>query len=73
MLDRALDEILDLLGNPAEPRPWKPRGLVVGDVQSGKTATYAGLINKASDAGYRMVILLAGTLEKRAPPDAGAT
>jgi Z1 domain len=62
-LDRALDEILDLLGNPVERHPWKRRGLVVGDVQSGKTATYAGLINKASDAGYRMVILLTGTLE----------
>lgn len=62
-LDRALDEILDLLGNPEEERPWRRRGLVVGEVQSGKTATYAGLINKASDAGYRMVVLLTGTLE----------
>ena len=62
-LDQSLNEILDLLGNPAEARPWRRRGLVVGDVQSGKTATYAGLINKASDAGYRMVILLTGTLE----------
>lgn len=62
-LNRNLDEILNLLGDPENPRPWKRRGLVVGDVQSGKTATYAGLINKASDAGYRMIILLTGTLE----------
>ena len=62
-LNNTLDEILDLLGNPANQQPWKRRGLVVGDVQSGKTATYAGLINKASDAGYRMIILLTGTLE----------
>lgn len=62
-LDQSLDEILDLLRDPSKPAPWKRRGLVVGDVQSGKTATYAGLINKASDAGYRMIILLTGTLE----------
>ena len=62
-LDRATDEILNLLGNPNEKEPWKRRGLVVGDVQSGKTATYAAVIAKAADAGYRMVVLLTGTLE----------
>lgn len=62
-LDRSLNDLLDLLGDPTKPTPWSRRGLVVGDVQSGKTATYAGLINKASDAGYRMIILLTGTLE----------
>ncbi len=35
----------------------------MGDVQSGKTASYAGLICKAADADYRMIILLTGTLE----------
>jgi hypothetical protein len=62
-LDRSMDELLDLLGNPTSAGSWKRRGLVVGDVQSGKTASYSALICKASDAGYRMVILLAGTLE----------
>jgi Z1 domain len=62
-LDRSTDELLDLLGDPTRPGPWKRRGLVVGDVQSGKTASYAALICKAADAGYRMVILLTGTLE----------
>ena len=62
-LDQATNDLLDLLGNPAEPIAWKRRGLVVGDVQSGKTASYAALICKAADAGYRMVILLTGTLE----------
>jgi hypothetical protein len=62
-LHRSNDELLDLLGNPEKPGPWKRRGLVVGDVQSGKTASYAALICKAADAGYRMVILLTGTLE----------
>ncbi len=62
-LDRSMDELLDLLGDPAANGSWKRRGLVVGDVQSGKTASYAALICKSADAGYRMVILLAGTLE----------
>ncbi len=62
-LDRSMDELLDLLGDPTANGSWKRRGLVVGDVQSGKTASYAALICKAADAGYRMVILLAGTLE----------
>jgi hypothetical protein len=62
-LDRSMDELLDLLGDPVVNGSWKRRGLVVGDVQSGKTASYAALICKAADAGYRMVILLAGTLE----------
>jgi hypothetical protein len=61
--DRATDEILDLMGNPAQDLTWKRRGLVMGDVQSGKTATYAGLICKAADAGYRFIVLLTGTIE----------
>ncbi len=40
--------------------PDKKKGLVVGDVQSGKTANYLGLINMAFDYGYRIVVLLAG-------------
>jgi hypothetical protein len=62
-LDRSMDELLDLLGDPTLSGSWKRRGLVVGDVQSGKTASYSALICKAADAGYRMVILLAGMLE----------
>lgn len=62
-LDRSSDELLDLLGNPETKTAWQRRGLVVGDVQSGKTAAYAGLICKAADAEYRMIILLTGTLE----------
>lgn len=62
-LDRSMDELLDMLGDPEAGGSWKRRGLVVGDVQSGKTASYGSLICKAADAGYRMVILLAGTLE----------
>lgn len=38
----------------------KKRGMVIGDVQSGKTANYLGLINMACDYGYRVIVLLAG-------------
>ena len=61
--DELTDEILDLAGDPTRPGPWARRGLVLGDVQSGKTGTYLGLFNKAADAGYRLFILLAGNTE----------
>ena len=54
------DEILDLAGNPEAEGEWSRRGLVVGHVQSGKTANYVGLINKAADAGYKLIVLIAG-------------
>lgn len=59
-LDEVTDQILDLSGDPADEGSWSRRGLVVGHVQSGKTANYVGLINKAADAGYRLIILIAG-------------
>lgn len=40
--------------------PVDVKGLVVGYVQSGKTANYSALIAKAADVGYRLVIVLAG-------------
>jgi hypothetical protein len=57
-------KILELSGNPEANGVWSRRGLVVGDVQSGKTANYLGLFNLAADAGYRIIILLAGHTEK---------
>lgn len=57
------NEILDMLGNPANINPWKRHGLVMGDVQSGKTANYTALCNKAMDSGYRVIIILAGSQE----------
>lgn len=52
--------ILEVLDDPERPGSWDWRGLVVGDVQSGKTASYAGVVNRAADAGYRIIIVLAG-------------
>jgi hypothetical protein len=62
-LDKVTDDILDLCGDPGGDAGWPRRGLVMGDVQSGKTSNYTGLICKAADAGYRLIILLTGTLE----------
>jgi Z1 domain len=52
--------VLEMLDDPQREGPWDWRGLVVGDVQSGKTAHYAGVINRAADAGYRVIVVLAG-------------
>lgn len=62
-LGQVSDDILDLCGNPAEEGIWKRKGLIVGDVQSGKTSNYLALCNKAADAGYKLIILLTGTVE----------
>lgn len=63
--EKTLVELMNCLSNPnLDPDvPIFRRGLVIGDVQSGKTATYGGLICKAADAGYKVVILLTGTTE----------
>ena len=58
--DELTDEVLSRLENPAREGPWDRRGMVVGQVQSGKTSNYIGLICKAVDAGYRVIIILAG-------------
>lgn len=59
-LDRSTDRVLGLLEDPLRNGPWDRRGLVVGHVQSGKTGHYTGLICKAADAGYKIIIVLAG-------------
>jgi hypothetical protein len=60
-LNDATDDILALLEDPHRTDAWDRRGLVVGHVQSGKTSNYSGLICKAADAGYKIIIVLAGT------------
>jgi hypothetical protein len=59
-LHATTDFVLERLENPARPGPWDRRGLVVGHVQSGKTGHYTGLICKAADAGYKIIVVLAG-------------
>lgn len=58
-IDRSSTEVVSLLENPAQSS-FRGRGLVVGYVQSGKTANMTATIAKAVDAGYRFIIVLAG-------------
>lgn len=44
-IDAATDEMMDLLSNPKSSYEFQRRGLVIGDVQSGKTSTYLALMN----------------------------
>lgn len=62
-LGQVSDEIVDYLGDPKSKHDFQRRGLVLGDVQSGKTANYTAICNKAADTGYRVIIILAGTME----------
>lgn len=59
-ISRTTNKILAALDDPMRDGSWDRRGLVVGEVQSGKTANYIGLICKAADAGYKLIIVLAG-------------
>lgn len=58
--DEVTDKVLDRLGDPNNTSGWSRRGMVVGHVQSGKTQNYTGLICKAADAGYRLIVVIAG-------------
>jgi hypothetical protein len=59
-VDRLTDRILDSLFDPTKNVIIDKRGLVVGQVQSGKTSNYTGLICKAADSGFKLIIVLAG-------------
>jgi hypothetical protein len=62
-IDEDTDKILELIGDPSSNTGWDRRGLVVGDVQFGKTSNYSALACKAADAGYKIIIVLAGIHE----------
>ena len=61
-IDNITDKIVDHLEDPHKDGSWERRGLVVGHVQSGKTANYIGVMCKAADAGYKVIIVLGGLL-----------
>ena len=60
--DNITDKILDHLEDPHKVGAWERRGLVVGHVQAGKTENYIGVMCKAADAGYKIIIVLGGLL-----------
>jgi len=59
-LDDTSEKVLRQLGNP-HGDDFDIRGLVLGHVQSGKTANFTAVIAKAVDAGYRLVVVFSGT------------
>jgi len=63
-IDQVTDRIVGFLQDPSIEGSWSRIGLVMGQVQSGKTANYIGVIGKAADAGYKLIIVLAGLNNK---------
>ncbi len=55
--------IVERLADPERSSAYQAKGLVVGYVQSGKTANFTGVVAKAVDAGYRLIIVLTGTTD----------
>jgi hypothetical protein len=62
-LDLNTTRIVERLADPEREDAYQAKGLVVGYVQSGKTANFTGVAAKAVDAGYRLIIVLTGTTD----------
>ena len=63
-LESTCEKVLARCANPKTTANKElKKGLVIGDVQSGKTSNYLGLMNMAYDYGYKIVVLLAGTTD----------
>lgn len=62
-VDCDTNNILGHLADPQSTASQQKKGLVIGDVQSGKTSNYAGLICKAADCGYKIIIVITGVLD----------
>ncbi len=58
-LDRASTQVVSRIAPPGMPA-IRTRGLVVGYVQSGKTANFTAVIAKAADVQYRLFVVLSG-------------
>jgi len=58
-IDTDTDIVMNNIENP-DINNFNRYGMVVGHVQSGKTANYAALICKAADAGYKFIVVIAG-------------
>jgi hypothetical protein len=62
-LEETTTDVIRRLTEPTRPEVRQTKGLVVGYVQSGKTANFTGVVARAVDAGYRLIIVLTGTIE----------
>jgi hypothetical protein len=61
-VDSVAEESLRIIGKtkPIGHMEFQCRGLVVGYVQSGKTANFTAVASRAADVGYRLIIVLSG-------------
>ena len=67
-IDYETDQIIKKFPKPSENESINKKGLIIGYVQSGKTANFTHLISKASSIGYKFIVVLAGmtdTLRKQ--------
>lgn len=62
-MNQKTNRVIELCGDPLSPEPFDRRGMVMGDVQAGKTGNYTALVSKAADVGYRVIIIIAGIHE----------
>lgn len=62
-LEDSTGSVVERLADPTAETAYQAKGLVIGYVQSGKTANFTGVIAKAADAGYRLIIVLGGMLD----------
>ncbi|MGT2958163.1 endonuclease [Streptococcus bovimastitidis] len=63
-ISNSMDKVMNNIGDPNLDSSFSVKGLVIGDVQSGKTGNFIALMNKAADAGYNVIIVTTGTIEK---------
>ena len=63
-LGEETNRILSFMPDPSQDQSFHCYGMVIGDVQSGKTQNYSGLVNKAADLGYKLILVLTGTTEE---------
>ncbi|GAX46705.1 Z1 domain-containing protein [Pseudolactococcus reticulitermitis] len=63
-ISTSMDKVMNNVGDPFDKEDFSKKGLVIGDVQSGKTGNFIALMNKAADAGYNMIVVTTGTIEK---------
>jgi hypothetical protein len=62
-LDKSTLTIAELLGDPQSDAGYFNKGVVVGNVQSGKTGNFNGVINRAIDLGYKLIIVFSGIMD----------
>lgn len=62
-MNEKTNKIIELCGDPQADAPFDRRGMVMGDVQAGKTGNYTALVSKAADVGYKVIIIIAGIHE----------